>query len=182
MSKKEPINLFEIEQLKAINGFLTHSPDYLYRKICRWFSKTYNTPLAQVLEMPMPQLLQHYYESQVDDADFNHIYELAQTDFLPEFMDDREQEDAEFAAGLIEEQKQTLEKKAQREKKKKQAAEFEEAKKKSLAASSEPPRGTAALSSEKPQSLEVEDTHKDMLVTEFNMDFEDSGNPDEQDE
>jgi len=178
----DKVNIYQVEQLRAIDGFLSHKPDFSYRKICRWFSKTFNHPLLEVLEMPMPVILQHYYESQVEDADYNNIYELAQTDYLPEFMEDREIEDAAFAESLIEEQKQTLRKKAKRDKREKEAIRIAEAKKNGTAAPTALQRAISNQVSEKPQSLEKEPPIDGEPVEGFNIEFNDDGNPDGKDE
>jgi hypothetical protein len=42
------------------------SPDYeaFYRKVCRWYSKNFATPLQQVEEMADQYVLRHYFEDQ----------------------------------------------------------------------------------------------------------------------
>lgn len=37
--------------------------EYFYRKVCRWYSTTFHTPLHEVLNLPTPLIFQHYYES-----------------------------------------------------------------------------------------------------------------------
>jgi primosomal protein N' len=42
-------------------------PDYSLRHVFRWFSKTFHTPLAQVEEMPLEDILRHYYEDDYEE-------------------------------------------------------------------------------------------------------------------
>jgi len=55
------------EILKAIRAIAlakAQSPDYefSYRKICRWYSREFSTPLSTVLEMSEEDVLQTYFE------------------------------------------------------------------------------------------------------------------------
>lgn len=43
--------------------------DRIYRKIVRWFSKNFYTPIQQVEEMPPSYVLMHYFESNFDALD-----------------------------------------------------------------------------------------------------------------
>lgn len=46
-----------------------------YRFVCRWYSKNYATPLTEVLELPMPFVLQHFYEEYYRNMDANELRE-----------------------------------------------------------------------------------------------------------
>lgn len=108
--------IYYAQQLKAVKAILEESDEFFYRKICRWYSKEFNTELTEVYKLPFPFLLQHYYEDRLDEMDYNELYDFACAELLPEFMKQREDEDQAFADSLIEEQKRTLEAKAKRDK------------------------------------------------------------------
>ena len=46
-------------------------PDYHYsiRYIIRWYSRTFSTPIAQVMELPLDEVLLHYYECHYEEMD-----------------------------------------------------------------------------------------------------------------
>ena len=54
-----------------------------YRKICRWFSRTFATPLMQVYDLPSDFVMQHYLEEQYEalthDERRNMLIELTET-------------------------------------------------------------------------------------------------------
>lgn len=43
--------------------------EYEYRRVVRWYAKTFHTPIAQVREIPFEELLQDYYESVYEDLE-----------------------------------------------------------------------------------------------------------------
>jgi len=51
----------------ALNNVVNGSEDYELRRIFRWFSKTFNTPLHYVEELPIETVLQHYYENAYEE-------------------------------------------------------------------------------------------------------------------
>jgi hypothetical protein len=58
-------------QILALHA--TEKPDYgaFYRRVCRWYSKNFSTPLETVLnDLPEHDVLRHYFE--------DHYYELEQ--------------------------------------------------------------------------------------------------------
>lgn len=46
-------------------------PDYdaWIRKVCRWYSRTFKTPLDQVEDLPINYVLQHYWETVFDEME-----------------------------------------------------------------------------------------------------------------
>ena len=51
-------------QLIAMNNIIKQPPDYRLRVLQRWYSKTFFTPLQEVEEIPLEDLLLHFYECQ----------------------------------------------------------------------------------------------------------------------
>ena len=43
--------------------------DYVFRYLCRWYSRTFHTPIAEAETIPVEEILQHYFESQYEDLD-----------------------------------------------------------------------------------------------------------------
>lgn len=58
----------EINNLKAICLANALNPDFefVYRRICRWYSKEYSTPLPDVEAMAAESVLKHYFENWFD--------------------------------------------------------------------------------------------------------------------
>lgn len=59
-------------------------PDYIYRKIFRWYSKTFNTPLDKVYDLPVHDIITAYWEERYEGLDDNELederLELIKTD------------------------------------------------------------------------------------------------------
>lgn len=55
----------------AIQGKLTTNEEYFYRKICRFYSKTFNTPLDQVFNLDPYLVFLAYYEESTDKFDLD---------------------------------------------------------------------------------------------------------------
>ena len=122
MSEKKS-SIYQILQTEAIAGTLVNSDVAFFRKVCRWYSKEFNTPLHLVMEgkiIQWDEVLLHYYEDQMEDLPFNSIYDIACQDFIPELADQYEKENEEYAQALLEEQQRTIEAKKKRDAKKKQ--------------------------------------------------------------
>lgn len=117
MNKKA--TLYEALQTEVMADILIHSDMNFFRKVCRWYSTTFHTPLHIVMECVVIQwdeILLHYYEDRLEDIGYNQVYELAVKDFIPELAEEYEEENREFARSLIAEQKRTLAKQKAKEK------------------------------------------------------------------
>lgn len=110
-SVKNTSSLYLPLQVEAIFNAITQNPVFFERKVRRWYSKNFNTPLKDTFKLPWDDILIHYYESTLEDRAFNELYDIAVDNYLPEFMNRKEQEDAAFAEKLVKEQQQTLNKK-----------------------------------------------------------------------
>ena len=56
-------------QVKALGSVLKPDYDYLLRKVYRWFSRTYATPLDQAYEIPIEEVLQAWFEERYEGMD-----------------------------------------------------------------------------------------------------------------
>lgn len=64
------MNIYEAIRFAALRNVVKEGDlDYAMRKIFRWYSKTFHTPLHVVEELPTEYILQHYWESQYEDLD-----------------------------------------------------------------------------------------------------------------
>jgi hypothetical protein len=116
MSDDQTRSLYYQAKLRAIENILNDDDLSFYKKITRWYSTTFATPLLEVRQnIPFISILQEYYESTMEDTDFNDVYEYAMRDMLPEFMEEFEESDVEFAESMIEEQKAGIERKRKRD-------------------------------------------------------------------
>ena len=126
MTKKNKLSIYECLQVNAIFDKLTQNDMFFFRKICRWYSEKFHTPLHEVMEgsvVGWDEILKHYYEYNIDSQSYNEIFELAMKEYLPEFADDWERQNEEFAKALIEEQKMLQEKAKKKKLKEKEKTE-----------------------------------------------------------
>ena len=117
---KRKTTIYEALQTEVIADILTHSDMNFFRKVCRWYSTTFHTPLDQVINgdiMQWDEILLHYYETQMEGIGYNEVYEVATKEYIPELAEQYEEENREFAKALVKEQKETLKKAKAKEKK-----------------------------------------------------------------
>jgi hypothetical protein len=57
------VSIWEDSRLLALKDVLTGTAEYQHRRILRWYSRTFATPLHDVEQLPLEYVLQHYYES-----------------------------------------------------------------------------------------------------------------------
>ena len=165
-----PAVVTENAQLKALESVLLKTHEFFERKVRRWFSKQFSTPYMDTFDIPWEELLLHYYEAGIENLSYNDVYDLAITEYLPEFVNLADEEDAEFARSLEEEQKQTvLVKKAK------------DAKNNALTNATQQLQANAATIADKVQSISKAIDQKTTLLTPkaMSLKFEDEGDPEE---
>jgi primosomal protein N' len=154
-------------QLKALESVLLKTHEFFERKVRRWFSKQYSTPYMDTFNIPWEELLLHYYEAGIENLTYNEVYDLAVSEYLPEFIDQAEEEDEEFAKALQDEQDATVAKKKARD----------DAKAKLEAATSQMQAGAATVV-DKVQSLNKALDQKKLAKTiNQSKKFDDEGDP-----
>lgn len=123
MSKKNSI--YDFLHFKTLSDGLNKSDMAFFRKVCRWYSTNFHTPLHIVMEckeVQWDEILLHYYEDQIEEIPFNSLYDIACQEYIPEFAEQFEEENQAFADALVEEQRRDLERKKRREGKKEKLA------------------------------------------------------------
>lgn len=108
MNNKKAFSHFEYLQLKALDCIFNPTDEYLQRKICRWYSKEFNTPLKDVYSIPFDEILTHYYESKFENIPYNDLIDILIEDFLPELSIEKDEENEKWIKELEQEQEQTL--------------------------------------------------------------------------
>lgn len=106
----EKSSFYEALQLTALQGKVLNTPDFFERKVRRWYSSSFNTPLEKTHELPWSFILLNYYEDQVDKLEYNDAFDRL-VDYLPKVQKLEDEENQQFADDLIEEQQKTLKKK-----------------------------------------------------------------------
>jgi hypothetical protein len=92
----------ETIQIEALRERLRPTLDGQFRKIQRWFSQTFSTPLIQVEEYPIEYVLLHYFEDRYGSLKDDELIEMAR-DLILEPQEralaeaQKELEDEEFA-------------------------------------------------------------------------------------
>jgi len=61
------VDQLESIQIQALLDVMEGDFLYHYRRICRWFSTTFHTPLAEVDSLPMEYVLQQFFENRFED-------------------------------------------------------------------------------------------------------------------
>lgn len=111
--------MYSALQMEAVFNALTNNSAFFERKVRRWYSKTFNTPLKDTFKVAWDEILIHYYESLIEDKSYNEIFDIAVQNYLPEFVDQVERENQAFAESLLEEQRELQRKKAAKDEAKK---------------------------------------------------------------
>lgn len=126
------MNLFHAISVIALRGVLTDDAEYRLRKIFRWYSRTFATPLHEVEDLPVEDVLLAYFETSFEDMKAEEIKEqirlLTETneeriarEKAEEEQTTREMTDEEF---LRQAEAQAREKKLRKEKKAKEDAQL----------------------------------------------------------
>lgn len=102
---------YKYKQLDAVDAILNNRIDYFQRKVCRWFSKEFNTPLEAVYTLPWDFVIQNYYEGLIEQMRASEVYDIAVTEFCPDLMEEEDRLAQEFADSLLEKQTKQLKKK-----------------------------------------------------------------------
>lgn len=83
-------------------GKIEPDGDYFLRRIFRWYSKTFATPLSDVYELPLEDILMHYWESQYEDMEDEEraaaILRLRESDEDRRLREGKEQEEQDLDA------------------------------------------------------------------------------------
>jgi primosomal protein N' len=108
-------NYYKYLQLKSLDLIFNPNDAYFQRKICRWYSKEYSTPLKQVLVMAFDEVLTHYYENQFESIPRNDLIEMLINDHLPELSSEEDDDVDEWVENLELEQAASLEKKEKKQ-------------------------------------------------------------------
>jgi hypothetical protein len=82
------MSIIESIQKTALLAAIEPDGEAVLRNLFRWFSKTFHTPLADVEEMPIEYILQHYFESQYEELENEDKHNLII--FLLESKEERE--------------------------------------------------------------------------------------------
>lgn len=60
------MDLFEAIKVKALHSVLHPDEEYFTRKLYRWYSKTFFTPLQEVYDLPLESVLRDWYEERFE--------------------------------------------------------------------------------------------------------------------
>lgn len=106
--KTKEINIYRTYQIQASESILDPDEQSYYRKICRWYSSKFHTPLFQVLSLPVDHVLTNYYESTMEEIPYNDLIDITIQDFIPELVKEQDDTNEEYAKALEEEQALSL--------------------------------------------------------------------------
>lgn len=84
-------------ELIAIKSILTNDPEYFHRKVCRYYSEKFHTPLVEVLNMPWAFVFSNYLEHILETNNTKeNIYEIATEICYPNRKKEEEEEFEEW--------------------------------------------------------------------------------------
>lgn len=66
-ARDEDLDLLKALRLLAFRAVEKPDHEYILRHICRWYSRQFYTPLAEVEDIPLETLLTHFFEVQVEE-------------------------------------------------------------------------------------------------------------------
>jgi hypothetical protein len=95
---------YKLAQIQALFDVANKTDLYFFRKVCRWYSNQFHTPLHITETLPYPELLQHYYEYHFEQLPPNDLLN-AIIDYIPELAQAKEDEFLKWEQELIEENK-----------------------------------------------------------------------------
>jgi len=94
------MDLVEATQAQAALAVESQSNDYLLRRIFRWYSSTFHTPLAEVDKLPIEYVLQQFFEHSYENMD-TRVFNKTIRDLIGDKSD--EKSDEEFIKSTREE-------------------------------------------------------------------------------
>ena len=98
------IDVYEHLEVLALHSVSTgKDPSYVYRKICRWFSREFHTPLPQVIKLPVEFVLQNYYEYQFESLQEEELFKIMRYHADPDYVETQKSDDDEFFRQVQEE-------------------------------------------------------------------------------
>lgn len=116
-----------IDQLEilALKSVALKDPEYFQRRVCRYYSEKFHTPLLEVYDLSWPFVFTNYLEHIIETNNGKkEIYELAIDICYPEMKENEEQEMQEWIKKIeAREEAKRQAKKKQEEEQKKQAEE-----------------------------------------------------------
>lgn len=81
------LSFWQSVQLLAIEAIVAPDWEAFYRRVCRWYSQTFSTPLTEVYDLPTTWVLQNYYEQTWGELEREEL--LEKLDFLLETPEER---------------------------------------------------------------------------------------------
>lgn len=92
-------------ELLAIKSIALKDPEYFHRRVCRYYSEKFHTPLMEVYELPWAFVFTNYLEHLVEaNNDKEDIYNLAIDICYPEKRVDEEEEIQDWIKRIEEEE------------------------------------------------------------------------------
>jgi hypothetical protein len=95
-------DIYLLLKTQALHDTINKTDAYFYRKIIRWYSNTFHTPLKQVETLDWYEILQHYYEHNYDQLNNNDLVNLIKQT-VPQ-LDKQEQDSFEEWIKQVQEQ------------------------------------------------------------------------------
>lgn len=172
------MDYFESLKLIALDNVIHEKGDYGLRHVFRWYSREFHTPLHVVENLPLEDIMTHYFECQYEDMEDHHrqeeIRNLLQTEEEKQRIkyerDLDRYNDIEYAKNTAKKEAARIERNAEALKAAIEANSFEDAVNKKI----EKPQGTATIESlgpKLPENIEMKFLSQDELDAMFDNDF-----------
>lgn len=98
------IDLKELKEI-ALANVADPTTEYFYRYMCRWYSKTFHTPLHVVFTLPFQDVALAYFEEGYESMDEDDRFEEMMRAIDPDF-DAKEEESIQDFISMIEEEEE----------------------------------------------------------------------------
>lgn len=103
----------------ALKSISLRDPEYFYRRVCRYYSENFNTPLMEVYELPWAFVFTNYIEHIIETKSSQEdIYDLAVDIHYPEIIENEEEELQDWIRKIEEEEERKRQAKKNKEKEK----------------------------------------------------------------
>ena len=71
----DEINSLKATRLLAYRAVTKRDPEYVFRHILRWYSRTFSTPLHEVEDLPIDEVMRHFFVVRFEDMDESELEE-----------------------------------------------------------------------------------------------------------
>ena len=107
----DKFSIYGYYQFESIEEKLLRKDVAFEKKVRRWLCKELGMGFKATFDLPWSEVMSIYYDAQIEDLDYNTVYDIAVSSYLPEKAEEQEAADIAFAESLVVEQEESVKKK-----------------------------------------------------------------------